>query len=351
MEGRNNRATLSRVSGRNQYLDFLRGVAILMVLGMHCRHFAWLDRVGGNGVDLFFVLSGYLISGLLFAEYKASGALRIGRFLLRRGLKIWPSLYLYLAVMAIPLAYVGQLRSLAPPALLYINYSPPHAGVVGHIWSLAIEEHFYLALPFLLAWLMRRNALKWLPHIYLASIVLCGVARYAQPERSNFATHCRFDTLLLGVLLSYWSHFRPRIMAALSSHWSLLGSGALLGFAWTSGPLYRTAGILALSWGFGLLLAWGVGRKCWVPVIPAIGVYSYSIYLWQQPFAAAVYGTTVSLPMFWILLVSAILLGMVMAHVVEFPVLRLRERLVPKDDEGRNPKAPASGSLVWLRSS
>ena len=116
-----------------------------------------------------------------------------------------------------------------------------------------------------------------------------------------------------------------------SSHWSLLGSGALLGFAWTSGPLYRTAGILALSWGFGLLLAWGVGRKCWVPVIPAIGVYSYSIYLWQQPFAAAVYGTTVSLPMFWILLVSAILLGMVMAHVVEFPVLRVRERLIPKE--------------------
>jgi peptidoglycan/LPS O-acetylase OafA/YrhL len=87
--------TTATGQSRNQSLDVLRGIAVLSVLGCHSTYSPILRNVvGGVGVDLFFVLSGFLISGLLFDEYKKTGGIRIGRFLLRRGLKIWPSYYL-----------------------------------------------------------------------------------------------------------------------------------------------------------------------------------------------------------------------------------------------------------------
>jgi peptidoglycan/LPS O-acetylase OafA/YrhL len=79
------------MSRRNQSLDVLRAIAVFGVLGDHAPYYAIWARAGGYGVDLFFVLSGFLISGLLFQEYKSSGGLRIRRFLIRRGFKIWPS--------------------------------------------------------------------------------------------------------------------------------------------------------------------------------------------------------------------------------------------------------------------
>ena len=80
-------------------LDLLRGIAILLVLFRHCdiennilHHFGWL------GVDLFFVLSGFLVSGLLFNEYKKIGKVKIGRFLIRRGFKIYPPFYFFVLI-------------------------------------------------------------------------------------------------------------------------------------------------------------------------------------------------------------------------------------------------------------
>jgi len=309
---------------RNQYLDLLRALAILLVLGMHFRHFSVLNKIGGNGVDLFFVLSGYLISGLLFREYSKSGNIRIARFLLRRGLKLWPALYVYLAIMMIPLG-MHTWRALPPAALFYSNYVPPIAGVFGHTWSLAIEEHFYIVLPFVLAWMMRRGWLSHLPALYLVIAALCGIARYLEPGFADHATHCRIDSLLLGVLLSYWHDFRPRIFAKLKN---LPVALFLIIAAWTL-PLGVALGDLLIAWGFALLLAWGVDRQVRVPLLPQIGVYSYSIYLWQQPFAVSVVDQQVGLAKFCVLLLAAILLGIGMARLIEIPVLRLRDRLLP----------------------
>ena len=77
------------MNSRNQSLDVLRGIAILLVLGRHFNYFPLWRQAGWIGVDLFFVLSGFLISGLLFQEYKNTGKLDVRRFILRRGLKIW----------------------------------------------------------------------------------------------------------------------------------------------------------------------------------------------------------------------------------------------------------------------
>ena len=79
-------------------LDFLRGLAIIGVLLRHSAFENIFARAGWAGVDLFFVLSGFLVSGLLFREYKKTGTVRIGRFLIRRGFKIYPTFYIFLIV-------------------------------------------------------------------------------------------------------------------------------------------------------------------------------------------------------------------------------------------------------------
>src|SRR4029078_2606024 len=81
---------------RYQGLDLLRGIAILGVLFRHLEIETWIAGPGGYGVDLFFVLSGFLVSGLLFSEYKRYGKINPGRFLIRRGFKIYPSFYFFI---------------------------------------------------------------------------------------------------------------------------------------------------------------------------------------------------------------------------------------------------------------
>ncbi len=102
-----------RMNSRNQSLDVLRGIAILLVLGRHFDYFPLLRQAGWIGVDLFFVLSGFLISGLLFQEYKSTGKLNVRRFILRRGLKIWPSYYLL--ILATMLFYIFIARASEHP--------------------------------------------------------------------------------------------------------------------------------------------------------------------------------------------------------------------------------------------
>ncbi len=101
------------MNSRNQSLDVLRGIAILLVLGRHFDYFPLLRQAGWIGVDLFFVLSGFLISGLLFQEYKSTGKLNVRRFILRRGLKIWPSYYLL--ILATMLFYIFIARASEHP--------------------------------------------------------------------------------------------------------------------------------------------------------------------------------------------------------------------------------------------
>ena len=101
------------MNSRNQSLDVLRGIAILLVLGRHFNYFPLWRQAGWIGVDLFFVLSGFLISGLLFQEYKNTGKLDVRRFILCRGLKIWPSYYLL--ILATMLFYVFIARASEHP--------------------------------------------------------------------------------------------------------------------------------------------------------------------------------------------------------------------------------------------
>ena len=168
---------------RNLQLDLLRCVAIMAVLVTHTIFFRnprwWWDfaifQWGWTGVDLFFVISGFLISGLLFSEFQKRGRINFARFAIRRALKLYPTLYvLVFGTMLWRLIHAGfhNVVWIIKPALHDIffvqSYRP---GTYGHFWSLSVEEHFYILLPLTLYFMLRRagdsDPFRNLPLIFL----------------------------------------------------------------------------------------------------------------------------------------------------------------------------------------
>src|ERR1700732_285133 len=129
---------------RNKRLDILRCIAILLVIARHTYPRIWIGKAGWMGVDLFFVLSGFLISGLLFAEYKKNRSINWKRFLIRRGLKLYPAFYVFLLATFLTQLGFKQVSGLSNylGEIFYVqNYGPY---IWSHTWSLAVEEHFYI---------------------------------------------------------------------------------------------------------------------------------------------------------------------------------------------------------------
>ena len=165
---------------RNPSLDVLRAVAVLLVFCYHSEAALLVSRFGWTGVDLFFVLSGFLVSGLLFKEYQATEQLRPGRFLLRRGLKIYPQFYFFIAASLAVACLQGappRMRQLAAELCFVQNYEP---GMWSHTWSLGVEEHFYLLLTLVMVLLAKRggtNPFRVLPRWIAGSCAAILVLR------------------------------------------------------------------------------------------------------------------------------------------------------------------------------
>lgn len=259
-----------------------------------------LHTFGWLGVDLFFVLSGYLVAGLLFKEYKEQGQMRIGRFLYRRAMKIYPSFYLFLlwSLLLDGLWYhrhyeTGRLLS----EVFYVqNYLP---GIFTHSWSLAVEEHFYLLLAAVMFLLQHyryfrpgRGALVVLSAIWIGAVVLRMAALKLWPESTTLLqTHVRADGILLGVLIAYLVQFTPFVEWVRPFRYGLLIPAILFllpGFFPSGGYWIDTLGLSVVVLGFGLLLVMAVsGRSTkgsvpfWLRPLTFLGMHSYSIYLWH----------------------------------------------------------------------
>jgi peptidoglycan/LPS O-acetylase OafA/YrhL len=358
---------------RSKALDILRAAAIFLVLGRHMMVFPndgrpfffqasrILERGGWAGVDLFFVLSGFLISGLLFSEYKKSGKITPVNFLIRRGFKIYPAFFVFLAVsVALACLAGGSIRwkGVAVESLFLTSYLRSPA-LFNHTWSLGVEEHFYILLPFLLLFLVRRakppNPFRAVPRICLCLVIVCLALRIISlllwPDKAHrcvFQSHCRFDGLFFGVMLAYFSHFHTEgFKQFCAGHWKLLMLAGVLCyippfiFPLFETPFMVTAGLSILVIGGGCFLAaltgMPMGSNVATNFLAYIGSHSYSIYLWHEFVGGKIFVFVVGNDMIlwkWLVylagyLAGSVVFGIVMAKLVEFPLLALRDRIYP----------------------
>lgn len=226
-------------------LDALRCLAAFMVVGVHVYE-GWLGysgypsyftldqnykptgfslfidkflRNGTLGVDIFFLISGFLICYLLIAEKKQNGTLDLKRFYIRRCLRIWPLYYLVIAISPLIISWMDK----ASPHYLsnlffYNNFHSIQTGEwtfpFGHLWSICIEEHFYLICPMIVLIVNR----KWLPGVFVGLVLISILYRsYAFLFENNWFklylhTFSRFDALIIGCLAAIWhfeSPFKP----------------------------------------------------------------------------------------------------------------------------------------------
>ena len=361
-------ATAGSGSTRIPGLDVVRVAAILLVMGRHLPDLAtasptfrpllnvWHEG-GWIGVDVFFVLSGFLIGTILLEEVQHTGRIRLGRFYGRRGFKIYPAFYAFLAIYAVLHLAAGDRpvssRAWLSEVFFLQSYVP---GVFVHTWSLAVEEHFYLVLPILLLALRlrphasRQNLVK----VCLAGSAIAGVAlalRIAQSLRHpnfdvyvhEFPSHLRADALFAGVMLAcLWQNHRDWFQRLRGLEWALLLLGALLlvpAFVLRyEHPLIYTVGFTTNALGTALImvaaLLWD-SRRPSLRAIAWLGPYTYSIYLWHVVVVrtVSVFLSTASYEVVFLLYVAgSLIVGVGMARVIEGPALALRERIVPRGE-------------------
>jgi peptidoglycan/LPS O-acetylase OafA/YrhL len=336
-------------------------VAIVLALGWHFSPepsgnvaldaLQWPGRVfGWAGVDLFFVLSGFLLGQLVLREHARTGRFDGRRFTARRALKLWPVLYVFLAVHAVVGAEPWE-SYLWQNALHVQNYAGTS---LSHLWSLAVEEHFYLALALLFPLLARRRAsVRLLVGLLLGVLVtalvlrIVGVSAGVSDVRLQWRTHFRVDSLAAGVLLAVVRvHRSAAFEALLRRRWlwaAVTASGVwFLATVGKQGALGGTVGYtVAYLTGAAFLLllhdATWVARAGWLSrLLAMLGRYSYGIYIWHVLAAQVVldrlpgldYGSTTPLAQL-AKFGAAFVVGVTATVLVERPALRLRDRLVP----------------------
>jgi len=356
-----NGAPVGQATARLPGLDGLRALAVLAVIAFHEQ----LTALPGGflGVDVFFVLSGYLITDLLVAQWNRSDRLRLGGFWARRARRLLPALATMLVVVTAATAIIerGQLAALRPALFAAVTYSSnwwqalqPHSYFtqfgppppLQHLWSLAIEEQFYLVWPLLLIVLLSscqssriRAALAWLcaalPAVAMAAIYVPG----ANPDRVYYGTDTHSSALLIGSALALSLPLRRlrTLTADQTRITDALGLAGLALLGWAVGhyrggdPALYPAGLLiaALAAGAVVLAAASPGLISWVLSLPPlrwIGVRSYGIYLWHWPVIAL---TTAALaqsrpgPLIWAA-EAALAIGLAAAswRWIEQPIIR-----------------------------
>ncbi|MFZ0311378.1 MAG: acyltransferase [Candidatus Korobacteraceae bacterium] len=333
--GSSRRMNARSYSSRIPQLDLLRGIAVLLVIGVHYPYIHILGRIGWIGVDLFFVLSGFLISGLLFADWKRSGTIHLKRFFIRRGFKIYPSFYAFL-ILALPLVLFRYGRESIPRISAEASFMQDYFRPAwGHTWSLGVEEKFYIALPFVLlalSQMWKHKEHRGFALIPLIAVVLLAGCLWARLVGPFNCFHSRADDLFCGVALGYWFHFHQDSFHAFSRWWLFPLFLALLTplFLFQGGLLQSSILLTCNALAFSALLVWILPRT-WVrvPLLERIGFYSYSIYLWHYVAAkaASTFGVT-ALGLVSVVVFSC-LVGIGMAKLIEVPALALRDRLFP----------------------
>jgi len=338
--------------GKIPSLDGLRGIAVLLVLIAHSHNTTGFPDVneqihavlgwGRIGVDLFFVISGFLITTLMLREFERSGSVSIGQFYFRRFLRIVPAYAMFLLSVAVlqrsGLAMLTNADWIS--ALTYtVNFHYPHSWEIGHVWSLSIEEHFYFIWPILLVF-CKPSAI---PTITIGAVVGCfmlrtGILLGGGAVGFGKWTFTRLDTIAIGCLLANlaWRPvWRTQLDRFCRNWWAIIVlTSSLLVVQLMSLLSYR----LRMTVVFPMravvlsLLLWtvinrktgSVNRLLNNRLLMKLGILSYSLYLWQQLFLYP-HGTG-WLRTFPFNIGGACLAAIVSYRLIETPFLRLKQR-------------------------
>jgi peptidoglycan/LPS O-acetylase OafA/YrhL len=368
--------------GRAIELDFVRGIAIIAVMGFHFHAVHTgnyliqvieypLKNFGREGVNLFFTLSGFLVGGLLLRQYAETGHVDARRFIVRRIFRIWPAYYVLIAFHV--LAGRHPWNTFLVQNLTHLqNYLGTS---ITQTWSLAVEEHFYLVLPALLLLFARWKLGAWTIVGVLTGICAvvltarCFAVAGGDLDGAFAYTQYRIDSLLVGVILSaiYW--MKPAAYHQLAKRKSLLILGVVILCAWLvlatkNLALDESIGYTIQALGFAALIVLvleysGSLRESWIyRGVAWIGLYSYGIYLWHSlalaPGDILIRKTTaMGFPpsLIWVLALTAqfaiaIFIGYVTTRAIEYPFLLMRNALFPeKRSSSVREEVPAGGQL------
>ncbi len=364
-------------------LDFVRGIAIIMVMGFHF-HAVHTDNFlihiieyplksfGREGVNLFFTLSGFLVGGLLLRQYAETGNVDAKRFIIRRIFRIWPAYYILIAFHV--LAGRHPWNTFLFQNLTHLqNYLGTS---ITQTWSLAVEEHFYLVLPALLLMFARWRLGAWTIVGVLTGICAvvltarCFAVAGGNLEGAFAYTQYRIDSLLVGVILSaiYW--MKPGVYHQLAKRkWLLVACivvlCAWLVFARPHFALDESIGYTIQAIGFAALIVFvleysGSLRSSWVyRGIAWIGLYSYGIYLWhtlalapgdiliRKATAMGLAPSVIWIVAFAAQFAFAIAIGYVTTRAIEYPFLRMRNAMFPeKRSSSVREEVPVAGGQL-----
>ncbi|WP_280155501.1 acyltransferase [Piscinibacter sp. XHJ-5] len=361
---------------RNCGLDTLRAAAIALVFMYHYMvfvsrqpTFGWASVVGWMGVDLFFVLSGYLIGNQLFAGLARGQRISLGAFYARRAFRTLP---VFWVVLALYFLFPSIMGGNAPPPLWRFltftqNIGLPPGTAFSHAWSLCIEEQFYLVLPLVLVAGARCAARRWHGWALMALSLCLGVGARSWLWRSYglqsgnvagympwvyYATLCRFDEFLPGLAVAMLRNFHRPLWERISAHGNALlvtGTAAtaamfVLAFhryyidGYGYGFFMTAFGYSLGAMAFALLVAAALSPTSWlrrlrIPGAFHLALWSYAIYLSHKPIAFIVHQQFKSLNVdpgleLAVVIAASLAGGWLLHRLVEAPFMAWRDRHV-----------------------
>jgi peptidoglycan/LPS O-acetylase OafA/YrhL len=358
-------------TGRANGLDTLRATAIALVFMYHYMAFVsdeptfgFASVVGWVGVDLFFVLSGYLIANQIFAGIVRGQQLSLKYFYIRRGLRTLPAFWF---VLALYFLFPSLMGGRPPPPLWRFLTFTQNLGLQGgtafsHAWSLCIEEQFYLVLPLLIVAGAAAADFQSRAWIVIITLFLVGVISrtllwYGHGETDYqyiyYSTLCRFDELLPGVALALLKNFHRPMWERITGYGQrILALGALATGAmlyaiyhghFTDDSDYRSfivcLGFSLVAFAFAILVLAALSPRSWlhrarVPGAYHVALWSYSIYLSHKAVAYIVNSQLTH----WVLppglkplliACACVTAGWLLFRLIEAPFMTCRDRLFP----------------------